>query len=48
MIVMLIVGINIAGMIMRIISGIITSKVVPVVTHRLRGEDILLNAAAFP
>jgi multidrug ABC transporter, permease/ATP-binding protein len=36
MIVMLIVGINIAGMIMRIISGIITSKVVPVVTHRLR------------
>lgn len=36
MVVMLIVGINIAGMIMRIISGIITSKVVPVVTHRLR------------
>ena len=36
MIVMLIVGINIAGMIMRTISGIITSKVVPVVTHRLR------------
>lgn len=36
MIVMIIVGINIASMILRIVSGIITSKVVPVVTHRLR------------
>lgn len=36
MIVMIIVGINIASMILRIVSGIITSKVVPIVTHKLR------------
>lgn len=36
LIVMIIVGINIASMILRIVSGIITSKVVPVVTHKLR------------
>ncbi len=36
MIVMIIAGINIASMVARIISGIITSKVVPEVTHRLR------------
>ena len=36
MIVMIIASINLAGMIMRIVSGIITSKIVPVVTHRLR------------
>ena len=36
MIVLLIAGVDLAGMLIRIISGIITSKIVPVVTHRLR------------
>ncbi len=36
MIVLLIAGVNVMGMIMRIVSGIITSKVVPIVTHKLR------------
>jgi ATP-binding cassette subfamily B protein len=36
MIVMIIVAINIASMVLRIVSGIVTSKIVPIVTHRLR------------
>lgn len=36
LIVMVIAAINAASMILRIVSGVITSKVVPVVTHRLR------------
>lgn len=36
MVVMIIVCVNIASLIMRVVSGVITSKVVPVVTHRLR------------
>lgn len=36
MVVMIIVSVNIASLIMRVVSGVITSKVVPVVTHRLR------------
>lgn len=36
MIVMVMVGINIASMLLRVVSGIITSRVVPAVTHRLR------------
>jgi ATP-binding cassette subfamily B protein len=36
MVVMIIVGINIASMVLRIVSGIVTSKVVPMVTHGLR------------
>lgn len=35
-IVLLIASVDLAGMLIRIISGIITSKIVPVVTHRLR------------
>lgn len=36
LVVMLIVAVNIASMIMKVVSGIITSRIVPVVTHRLR------------
>ncbi len=36
MIVLLLLGVNLASLIMKIASGYITSKVVPVVTHRLR------------
>lgn len=36
LVVMLIVAVNIASMIMKVVSGIITSRIVPIVTHRLR------------
>lgn len=36
MIVILIVAVNVCGLILRMVSGVITSKIVPVVTHRLR------------
>ena len=36
MIVLLLLSVNLASLVMKIVSGIITSKVVPVVTHRLR------------
>ncbi len=36
MIVLIIAAINLSGMIMRIVSGIITSRIVPIVTHKLR------------
>lgn len=36
LIVMLMLSVNLASMIMRIVSGVITSKVVPIVSHRLR------------
>ena len=36
MIVLVIMGVNAASLLVRVISGIITSKVTPVVTHRLR------------
>jgi len=36
LVVMLIVSVNIASLIMRVVSGVITSRIVPVVTHRLR------------
>ena len=36
MIVLVIMGVNLASLIVRVISGIITSKVTPMVTHRLR------------
>ena len=36
MIVLLLLAVNLASLLMKVVSGIITSKVVPVVTHRLR------------
>ena len=36
MIILLLLSVNIGSLLMRVVSGIITSKVVPVVTHRLR------------